>query len=416
MATEAQIKTLGSPVKFHFSGLTAPNRFAKSAMTERLCHATNGKPSEAYLEIYREWGRGQTGTIILGNIPVDVRSKEAVGNFCLDRGNDRWDAVTETEKVVKVTKAYGSLCIGQLTHGGRQTPKHINPEPVSSSETQCPPAMGNDYGVARAMTEEEILDLIDRFAWAAEVLYKSGADGAQLHAAHGYLLSQFLSPRINKRTDRWGGPLENRSRILFEAAKAIRKRVPDEKFMLAIKINSADFADGGFTAEESKITVQKLEEYGFDLIELSGGTYESRGFEHKKESTIAREAYFVEFASQFKVALNKATLLVTGGFRSAKAMAQAIDEGSTDMVGLARPLCAEPDLPKLILSGKSTGARENKVDASKQTPTAILQIHAMGEDRPIYDLSKQDTVDQLMKILDKKEAPPHPDGVDYPPM
>ena len=131
------------------------------------------------------------------------------------------------------------------------------------------------------MTIAEIEDLADRFAYAADILYKCGCDGIQLHAAHGYLLSQFLSPRVNKRTDKYGGSFENRSRIIFEIIAAVRARVPDEKFMLSIKINSADFADGGFSAEESQQLVIKLEDH-LDLIELSGGTYESRAFEHKK--------------------------------------------------------------------------------------------------------------------------------------
>lgn len=129
----------------------------------------------------------------------------------------------------------------------------------------------------------------ERFAFAAKVLYDAGADGINLHAAHGYLLSQFLSPRVNLRTDKYGGPIENRSRIIFEIMAAVRKLVPDERFMLSIKINSADFADKGFTAEECSDLVVKMEEAGMDLIELSGGTYESRGFMHKKESTIKRE-------------------------------------------------------------------------------------------------------------------------------
>lgn len=141
------------------------------------------------------------------------------------------------------------------------------------------------FGPARALKLEEVEDVVRRFVWAARKSYEAGADGIQLHCAHGYLLSQFVSPKVNKRTDKYGGNLENRTRILFEIIEGIKKQVLDSKFLLSIKINSQDFIEGGFSEEESRETCQKLEEAGIHLIELSGGTYESMAFSHKKEST-----------------------------------------------------------------------------------------------------------------------------------
>ena len=157
-------------------------------------------------------------------------------------------------------------------HGGRQVPSHVNKHPVSASDTQCPEAMGMTFAPARALTVDEIHDLVQRWGWASEQLYKAGADGMQMHCAHGYLGSQFLSPRVNKRTDQYGGNFENRARFIMEVFAEVRKRVPDTKFMMTIKINSADFADGGFSAEECEAMCEKLEAVGVDLIELSGGT------------------------------------------------------------------------------------------------------------------------------------------------
>lgn len=295
-----------------------------------------------------------------------------------------WDAVSALKPVVKACQAEGSLVIGQLTNGGRQTSQDINAEPYSSSSEQCPPMGGMVFNKPRPMTIAEIDTLVESFAYAAKVLYDAGADGAQLHGAHGYLLSQFLSARVNKRTDNYGGAaarieccrqtstyerpppsslpgsLENRARIILRIIDAIKERVPKD-FLLSIKMNSADFSEGGLTDEESRTVASWLDAKGLDLIELSGGTYEQTGFEHKKESTKAREGFFVEFSEQMKPLIKEARIAVTGGFRSADAMNKALQDGATDIIGLARPLTAEPYLCREIIEGKKTKAMDNKV-------------------------------------------------------
>ncbi|KDQ57636.1 hypothetical protein JAAARDRAFT_687188 [Jaapia argillacea MUCL 33604] len=393
-------------------------------MTERLCtwdphnRGECGMPTDAYINLYKRWGEGEIGAIILGNIPVHRDHLEAPGNPVIDK-NNTWDAVAAFSLAVAGAKAHGMLCIGQLTHPGRQSPDIVCQQPVSASETKTPDGiMGLNFKPARALTEDEIMDVIDRWAFAAEVLYKAGADGAQLHAAHGYLLSQFLSPLVNKRTDKWGGSFENRSRLIFEIIKAIRTRVPDDKFIISIKINSQDFIDGGFSSEECAVMVEKLEAAKVDLIELSGGTYESLtlAFEHQKESTRRREGFFVEFADKIRPHITKSILCVTGGFRNAEPMADAILQNTCGIIGLARPLCAEPDLPAKMLSGKSHGANVNVLDSPLQTPAAILQIHAIAESRPIPDLSKKDVADDVTAQITGKKKPYHPASAEYPPM
>ena len=397
------VSVLGKPITFR-NGMKAPNVFLKSAMTERLCTydkkdlEARGKTTAEYEKLYKVWGEGEIGVIVLGNIPIEREGLEAAKNMIIDKSNT-WDAIENLKPVIAASKAHGSLVIGQLTHGGRQVSNEIVDTPVSASDIQCPPMGGMEFGKPRPLREDEIEDLIDRWAFGAEALYKAGADGCQLHAAHGYLLSQFLSSRVNKRTDKFGGSLENKSRIVFRVIEEIKKRVDTSKFLISIKMNSADFADGGLTEEESRTVAQQLDEAGLDLIELSGGSYESMAFEHKKESTKKREAFFIEFAEKVRPMLKSAVLCTTGGFRSAKAMVDAVNGGATAMIGLARPLCAEPYFCRDILSGKITEARENKGDGGISTGLAIMQLAAIGAGKDIPDLSDEKTVQKLVNVL-----------------
>jgi len=370
-------------------------------MTERVCtwDDTNpderGKPTPEYIHLYEEWGKGAIGTIILGNIPCDHRYPEALRNAVLDP-TSQWDVPEAFKPVIKAANAHGSIVIGQVTHAGRQTPIEANPHPVSSSDVQAPSLGGMVFGKPRPLTTDEINDVVHRFAFAAKALYDAGADGIQLHAAHGYLFSQFLSPRVNKRTDDYGGDsLDHRSRIVFEVVDAIKAKVNDPTFIIAIKINSADFAEGGFNDDESREVAVRLEAAGVDLIELSGGTYESAAFHHKKESTIKREAFFIEFAERIRPHLKTAVLCVTGGFRSAEGMARAVSGSATDLVGLARPLAAEPHLCADILSGASKGAKPNAVTDQLQTGIAIMQLGEIAAGKPLSDTSNEEVARRL---------------------
>ncbi|ETS63254.1 hypothetical protein PaG_01529 [Moesziomyces aphidis] len=411
----SHLEILKKPVVFS-NGLSAPNATLKSAMTERLCTWSDtdfkkrGWPTPEYIQLYKTWGEGEIGTIILGNIPCDARFPEAKKNACIDPEIASHNEYVKAYKpVIDAAKAHGSLVIAQVTHAGRQTSEDVAPTPVSSSDVQCPPRMGMSFGKPRPLTVDEIHDIARRFGFAAKVLYEAQCNGIELHAAHGYLLSQFLSPRVNKRTDQYGGDLEGRSRIVFEIIESIRKAVPDPKFIISIKINSADFAEGGFEAEESFVISKKLEAAGVDLIELSGGTYESSGFEHKKESTIARESFFIEFAERIRPHLTTARLAVTGGFRSSKAMAKAVEEKSCDIVGLARPLCGEPYLSKELLSGQKEKARQTHPDLPKEIEIAacVIQIHQVGNGATPCDTSTSEGAKFATNAVMKLREPQH---------
>ncbi|OAV99977.1 hypothetical protein PTTG_01421 [Puccinia triticina 1-1 BBBD Race 1] len=402
------IEVLSQPIQFK-GGLNALNRTLKSAMTERLCTYDDvdldarGKPTPEYEELYRVWSEGKIGTIILGNIPVHREYLEAKGNAIIDKDSP-WDPVEAFKPVISAAKAHGSLVIGQLTHAGRQTPFQVNPNPVSASETQSPPSFGMNFGKARALSVDEIQDVVDRFAYGAEVLYKAGADGAQLHGAHGYLLSQFLSPRVNKRTDQYGGSFENRSRIVFEIIDAVKKRVPDPKFILSIKYNSHDFIEGGFTKEDSQVMAKKLEAAGVELIELSGGTYELLPFEEKKESTLKREGFFLEFADRIRPHLSGASVLaVTGGFRTLDGMASAVSskDRTCDVIGLARPLVFEPHFVADLLAGKTKKAKVLAFD-SMLLPVAYHVLQLIGHKQPIPNLQDEKSAKEVIELVTAK--------------
>ncbi|KAL8769648.1 MAG: hypothetical protein Q9209_004445 [Squamulea sp. 1 TL-2023] len=388
---------LGQPLDFPFSGKSAPNRFLKAAMTERFSSwdpqnfEARGIPSKNLINVYKRWGEGQLGTILTGNIMLEYDQLEAAGNAIIPRtapfSGERFEAFKE---LAKESKAQGSLIVGQASHPGRQCEHRIQPDPVSASDVQLEgQVMGMTFNKPHPASSEEIERVKEAFVHAAEYLYKAGFDGIQLHGAHGYLLSQFLSPTTNLRTDKYGGSLENRSRLIMEIAQGIRSRVPSS-FVLGIKINSVEFQDKGFDTEECKQLCANLEANKFDFVELSGGTYESLAFEHKRDSTKKREAFFLEFAEAIVPALNKTKTYVTGGFKTVSGMVNALN--TVDGVGLARPVCQEPRLCADILSGKVKAAIKQRLDQNDFGLTNVAagtQMRMVGRDQEPIDLSQE---------------------------
>jgi 2,4-dienoyl-CoA reductase-like NADH-dependent reductase (Old Yellow Enzyme family) len=230
------------------------------------------------------------------------------------------------------------------------------------------------------MTAGEIGATIERFAFAADACRRAGFDGVQVHAAHGYLLSQFLSPLTNRRDDEWGGPPENRARLLLAIVRAVRSRT-GPGFTIAVKLNSADFQRGGFSEEDSLRVIGWLDAEGVDLLEISGGNYESPALflgPGVRSSTVAREAYFLEFARRVR-GVTRMPLMVTGGFRSAAAMEAALEEDALDVVGLARPLALEPDLPARLLAGEADGSRVTPVGPRGRVLGMLAEASWFGE-------------------------------------
>jgi 2,4-dienoyl-CoA reductase-like NADH-dependent reductase (Old Yellow Enzyme family) len=343
-------------------GLTVPNRLAKAAMTEQLADPKLHLPHEGHQRLYRRWAEGGVGLQVTGNVIVDARHLEHPQNVVLDGEQDegRMEAL---KAWAEAAKAGGARCLVQLSHAGRQTPKAVNPAPGAPSAVAVA-LPGGQFGSPREMTGDELREVVRRFADAARACEKAGFDGVQVHAAHGYLLSSFLNPRANRRTDEWGGSLENRARLLLRVVEAVRERT-GRGFALSVKLNSSDFQKGGLTTEDSTTVAGWLAERGVDLLEVSGGSYEqpammdmegmeARYEEAKRESTRAREAYFLDFAEALR-ARTDLPLMVTGGFRTLAGMDEALSSGATDLIGLARPLCVVPDLPRRLTSGEAEG-------------------------------------------------------------
>lgn len=327
------------------NGTILPNRLAKSAMTEGLADKFD-QPTPAHYQLYKTWSEGGTGLHITGNIMIDKRYLERAGNVVLENA----DQLPRFKEWAAQGTVGGNHLWVQLNHPGRQCPKLVNKEPLSPSDVHLD-MLGN-FGKPRAMTDADIEEVIERFATSASLVKEAGFTGVQIHCAHGYLLSQFLNPLINKRDDQWGGSLENRARIIRKVIVSVRKAVGAD-FPIGVKLNSADFQKGGFTLEECAQVSGWLAEDGIDLLEISGGNYEQTSLlgtepTDVRESTRKREAYFIEYAEQIKASAN-IPIMITGGFRSRAVMEAAIEKGEVDVIGLARPLCTQPNCSQLLI-------------------------------------------------------------------
>ncbi len=339
----AEIKTLQQ--KFRLPcGVELPNRICKSAMSENMADE-GGKPSQNIYNLYKIWGESQTGLIITGNVMIDSRSLGEPYNVVIE--DERH--LAELKKWVEVCQSEQSHLWMQINHPGRQTPKSLKKEAVSPSDVQL--SQKALFAKPRALKNKEVYELVERYGNTAQIAKKAGFAGVQIHGAHGYLVSQFLSPLTNLRTDEWGGSLEKRAKFVLEVYKNMRSKVGDD-YPVGIKINSADFQRGGFSEEESMEVVDMLSEIGIDLIEVSGGTYEKAAMMGvtQKESTLKREAYFLEYIEKVRKR-TQTPLMLTGGFRTLEVMAKAIKEDKVDIVGLARPFVWFPHFPKEFFLG-----------------------------------------------------------------
>jgi 2,4-dienoyl-CoA reductase-like NADH-dependent reductase (Old Yellow Enzyme family) len=338
-------------------GAVVPNRLVKAAMTEGLASA-HGVPTPALEQLYGLWSDGGAGTLLTGNIQVDRLHLERPGNVIIE-GEPDAELRTALANWARAGTRQGNHLWAQISHAGRQTQKAVNPHPKAPSAIKLG-LPGGQFGEPVALTLPEIENIVQRFGIAATACLEAGFTGVQIHAAHGYLLSEFLSPRVNIRTDRYGGDLHNRARALLEVVQTVRASV-GPGFPVSVKLNSADFQKGGFSFEDSLQVAQWLEQATVDVIEVSGGTYEQpkllglEGVETEEEQQVAhstrmREAYFADFASAMQKRVS-IPLMATGGFRTRSVMEEAIDSGCADLIGLARPLCVDADAPAQLLAG-----------------------------------------------------------------
>jgi 2,4-dienoyl-CoA reductase-like NADH-dependent reductase (Old Yellow Enzyme family) len=326
------------------------NRIAKSAMSENLSN-TDNQPTSTLINLYKKWALSGSGLLITGNIMIDSSAVGEPRNVIVEN-RDNFDLLKEWADTVKNTETH---LWAQINHPGRQAMEQIN------NVLKAPSSVPLKYGgrkktsakIPLALKEDEILTIIESFAETSLILKEAGFTGVQIHGAHGYLVSQFLSPDSNIREDKWGGTLENRARFVVEVYRKIREKV-GAKFPIGIKLNSTDFQKGGFSEEESMEVVKILSKEGIDLIEISGGTYEVPAMMGKKmKSTKKREAYFLDYIKKARK-ITETPLLLTGGFRTAAIMEEAIASNDLDIVGIARPFAVFPNLVNDLFTKKQS--------------------------------------------------------------
>ena len=322
------------------SGAVLGNRVAKAAMEENMAGAGQ-LPDRRLLRLYRRWAAGGAGLLITGNVMVHAEALTGPAGVVLDAGA----ALAPFVEWAKAGRSGGAAMWMQINHPGRQVDADL------PGVVWGPSAVGVDlgrqsarFGTPTAMTAAQIAETVRRFAVTAARAEQAGFDGVEVHAAHGYLLSQFLSPLVNRRTDEWGGSLANRARMLLDVVRAIRG-VVSPSFVVAVKLNSADFQRGGFDADDARQVIAWLAPLGVDLVELSGGSYESpamtgRPADHR---TRAREAYFLDLAAEL-VATSPLPLMLTGGI-TRLATAERVLASGVAVVGMGTALALTPDLP-----------------------------------------------------------------------
>lgn len=309
-------------------------------------------PTRGLFRLYETWSVGGAGLLITGNVMIDRAHLEAVRNVAISAGSN----IERFTDWAKAGTLHGNHLWMQLNHPGRQTPRHINPSPAAPSAVEPVNLFrrAKAFGKPHAMSEQEIGGAIRSFASAAALAKAAGFTGVQVHGAHGYLVSQFLSSLTNRRTDRWGGSLENRARFARSVLREIRTTVGAD-FPLAIKLNSADFQRGGFSEGESMRVLGMLQEDGVDLVEISGGSYESRVMLKRPDTN--RDAFFLDYAKKARAEVD-IPLMVTGGFRERAAMEKALADGALDVIGMARPFTNNPRVARDLIEGRAARAAD----------------------------------------------------------
>jgi 2,4-dienoyl-CoA reductase-like NADH-dependent reductase (Old Yellow Enzyme family) len=329
-------------------GATLPNRIAKAAMSEHLA-SKRRSPSEGLIRLYGEWSKSGAGILLTGNVMVDPTHLESGRNVAMQPKLD----VDAFRRWAHAGTSAGNHLWMQLNHPGRQTPASIHPEPCAPSAGEAVDLFkrAGAFARPRAMTAAEVDACIEAFARAAALAKDTGFTGVQVHGAHGYLVNQFLTPLINKRTDHWGGPsIEERARFLRAIIRAIRDAVgPD--FPIGLKLNSTDFQHGGFNEEESMRVLAMMQEDSVDLVEISGGSYEARAMFDGANAPRSNEVFFLDYAEKAR-ALVDMPMMVTGGFRTRAIMEESIESGWLDVVGMARPFTNNTRVAQQLLDGE----------------------------------------------------------------
>ena len=363
------------------SGLVLKNRLVKAAMEENLADA-DLTPSQVLKNCYNAWAKGGVGLIITGNVMVDHLAMTGPGGLALEHNTD----ITPFAELARLGQQNDSKIVMQINHPGRQVFKKMGGKVLSASNVAL--SMGKHshlFGQPKAMTHNEIDDVIERFTNTALQAQKAGFDGVQIHAAHGYLLAQFLSPLTNKRDDKYGGSLENRARLLTEITQKIKASCANN-FSVSVKLNSADFQRGGFEPSDAQAVINLLSDLNIDFVELSGGSYEAPAMQGKTadERTLAREAYFLEFAKTISEQ-SSIPIMTTGGISRLSVANNVIDSGVA-LAGIATALAYKPDLvsiwqnqPEFIPAAPNVQIKDKTIAGLATMALVKRQIRRMGQ-------------------------------------
>jgi 2,4-dienoyl-CoA reductase-like NADH-dependent reductase (Old Yellow Enzyme family) len=377
------------------SGGRLRNRIAKAAMEEGLAGSSQ-LPDDRLVALYRRWGGGGAGLLITGNVMVHAEAVTGPGGVVLD---DR-APLDPFARWAEAGKAGGAAMWMQISHPGRQVQAGMPGVVWAPSAVAVELGrLSKRFGKPVAMTGTQIAATVERFARTAALAERAGFDGIEIHAAHGYLLSQFLSPLVNRRTDEWGGELENRARLLLAVVRAIRS-VVSPSVAVAVKLNSADFQRGGFDADDAARVIAMLEPLGIDLVELSGGSYESPAMAGRPANagTAAREAYFLELATELARSAHL-PLMLTGGISRRQTAEQVLAAG-VDLVGMGTAIAVTPDLPNRWRRGLESTERLKPVRWSDNTLASAASMalvrhqmrritrgkHPSGKTHPVHAL------------------------------
>ena len=335
------------------NGTTIKNRFFKSAMSEGM-GTRDFQPKKNIATLYKRWAEGGTGLIITGNIMVDPKGTAEPGNIVFDKNSN----MEILKNWANQGQQHGAKVMVQLNHPGKQAPKTVSKQTVAPSAVPLGNGLNKLFSTPCALTTSEVEELVQKFVTSAKVAKEAGFSGVQIHAAHGYLISQFLSPHDNRRTDKYGGSLENRMRFLKEIYLGMREELGKD-FTIGIKINSTDFKEDGLTEEDSLKTIIELANLGLDFVEISGGTYE-RPAMMGATSKSTNQVFFAEYSKKLKQKI-EIPVVVTGGIRSINAMNTLLNDNTTDFIGIARPLTIDPNIPNKIKQGTYTIVETTRV-------------------------------------------------------
>lgn len=335
------------------NGTTIKNRFFKSAMSEGM-GTRDFQPKKNIATLYKRWAEGGTGLIITGNIMVDPKGTAEPGNIVFDKNSN----MEILKNWANQGQQHGAKVMVQLNHPEKQAPKTVSKQTVAPSAVPLGNGLNKLFSTPRALTTSEVEELVQKFVTSAKVAKEAGFSGVQIHAAHGYLISQFLSPHDNRRTDKYGGSLENRMRFLKEIYLGMREELGKD-FTIGIKINSTDFKEDGLTEEDSLKTIIELANLGLDFVEISGGTYE-RPAMMGATSKSTNQVFFAEYSKKLKQKI-EIPVVVTGGIRSINAMNTLLNDNTTDFIGIARPLTIDPNIPNKIKQGTYTIVETTRV-------------------------------------------------------